>query len=78
VKKSILVNQKSRRFLNNARGDPIGGLHLRADLPQELDAWCAARELSRSERIRRLVKLGRSRRVAPIRELEMIGNKLSV
>lgn len=27
VKKSILVNQKSRRFLNNARGDPIGGLH---------------------------------------------------
>ncbi|WP_426608989.1 ribbon-helix-helix protein, CopG family [Bradyrhizobium sp. McL0616] len=38
--------------------DPVSAVRLPADVTAEVDAWGEARELSRSEAIRRLVEIG--------------------
>ncbi|WP_456663255.1 ribbon-helix-helix protein, CopG family [Bradyrhizobium sp. LB13.1] len=59
MKKSISVNKNSRGRPKKAGGvDPVSAVRLPADVTQEVDAWGEARELSRSEAIRRLVEIG--------------------
>jgi Ribbon-helix-helix protein, copG family len=59
MKKSISVNKKSRGRPKKVGGvDPVSAVRLPSDLTQEVDAWGDAREMNRSEAIRRLVELG--------------------
>jgi hypothetical protein len=59
MKKPISVNIKSRGRPRKAGGvDPVSAVRLPADITAEVDAWGEARELSRSEAIRRLVEIG--------------------
>jgi hypothetical protein len=59
MKKAITVNKRSRGRPKKAGGvDPVSAVRLPADLTQGVDAWGEARELSRSEAIRRLVEVG--------------------
>jgi hypothetical protein len=59
MKKPISVNIKSRGRPRKSGGvDPVSAVRLPADITAEVDAWGEARELSRSEAIRRLVEIG--------------------
>lgn len=59
MKKAISANKRSRGRPKKAGGvDPVSAVRLPADLTQGVDAWREARELSRSEAIRRLVEIG--------------------
>jgi Ribbon-helix-helix protein, copG family len=59
MKKSILVNKKSRGRPKKAGGvDPVSAVRLSSELAEQVDAWGEKRELNRSAAIRRLVELG--------------------
>ncbi|WP_426615782.1 ribbon-helix-helix protein, CopG family [Bradyrhizobium sp. McL0616] len=46
--------------------DPVSAVRLPADVTAEVDAWGEARELSRSEAIRRLVEIGLGKSVPAV------------
>jgi hypothetical protein len=59
MKKSILVNKKSRGRPKKAGGvDPVSAVRLPAGLTKQVDTWGADNDATRSEAIRRLVELG--------------------
>lgn len=76
MKKSISVNKKSRGRPKKTGGvDPVSAVRLPADLTQEVDAWGEARELSRSEAIRRLIEIGLGNVPAPATRVDAATRK---
>ncbi|UFX41725.1 ribbon-helix-helix domain-containing protein [Bradyrhizobium sp. 41S5] len=70
MKKSIKVDQKSKRGRPATGRDPLVSSRIPADTVAEVDAWAAERETTRSDAIRQLVELGLTTRAQarPIQE----------